>query len=294
MGATGPIGPAGPSGATGPNGAQGAAGPRGPAGSLFGEDAVVFAGFTSTPINGAIGSREQMHARCDATFAGSHLCHVVEYQLATSATPVPAVGAWIDSSGTADGAFAGAEINDEVASPASGRYTGRHPYANCDSWTSITNSSGLGLEAGGAFLQGCAEQHVLACCSTPYRERFRGFTTATITGNGGGRALMHARCGAEFPGAHLCHVAEYERAASTVSPPPAGAWIDASGFATPSGGEIETRVAAPGLGRWTGRHPYDNCENWTSAAGASAGFTVKPGLVTSNSCATVRPLACCE
>ena len=293
-GPVGPIGPAGPPGPSGPIGAQGVAGPRGPAGSLFGEDAVVFAGFTSTPIDGAIGGRERMHAQCNAAFAGSHLCHVVEYQLANSATPVPAAGAWIDSSGTADGGFAEAEINDEVASPTSGRYIGRHPYANCNSWTSIASASGLGLEAGGAFLQDCAELHVLACCSTPYRERFRGFTTAAITGNAGGRALMHARCGAEFAGAHLCHAAEYGRAASTVSPPLAGAWIDPSGFATPSGGKVETRVAAPGLGRWTGRSGYDNCENWTTSAGASAGFTVKPGLVTSSSCATARPLACCE
>jgi hypothetical protein len=72
---------------------------------LFGEDAAAFAGFTSTAVNGAIGSREQMHAMCAAQFAGSHLCHTAEYQLANSSVPVPADGAWIDASAAYDGSF---------------------------------------------------------------------------------------------------------------------------------------------------------------------------------------------
>ena len=297
-GSTGPIGPIGPAGPAGgppgPVGPQGPQGLQGPA-ALFGEDATSFAGFTTTTTNGAIGSREQMHARCDAAFVGSHLCHVVEYQLANSPAAVPAAGAWIDTSSALDGSFTnGAVVVDEVASPTSGRYTARDFYANCSSWSSTASAVGLAIKPGGAFLEDCTEQHVLACCSTPYREKFRGFTASTVDGNGGGRAAMHARCATEFVGAHLCHAAEYERATSVSAPPAGGAWIDASGYASPSGGTLETRVAAPGVGRWTGRSYYDNCENWTTNAAASAGFVVRPALTTSSSCATARPLACCE
>ena len=253
----------------------------------------MFAGFTSAAVTGALGGREQMHARCAAEIPNSHLCHAVEYQLATSGAPVPANGAWIDSSAALDGAFTDAVINDEVASPASGRYIARDAYANCASWTTTSASSGLAIQPGGQFLESCAESRVLACCTTVYRERFRGFTSATVQGAAGGRAAMHARCGVEFTGAHLCHVAEYARATPASVPPATGAWLDASGFATPSGGDIETRVASSNAGRWAGRSAYDNCESWTAAAGTAAGFTVRPGLVTSMSCAVARPLACC-
>jgi hypothetical protein len=266
---------------------------NGVAGDSFGEAAARFAGFTSTAVSGAIGSREQMHAQCGAAFTGAHLCHAVEYQLATSSAPVPANGAWIDSSAAADGSFDSPAINDEVAAPTSGRYTARDIYANCASWTATNGTSGLALKPGGQFLESCATPRVLACCTTVYRERFRGFTTSSITGAGGGRAAMHARCTAEFSGAHLCHAVEYERAASSIAPPAAGAWIDASGFASPSGGTVSTAVASPNAGRWAGRAIYDNCENWTTAASSDAGFTVRPGLVTGASCAVARPLACC-
>jgi hypothetical protein len=278
-------------------GPPGLKGDRGAAGGLFGEHAAAFAGFTSVAVTGAVGGREQMHARCAAEIPNSHLCHAVEYQLATSGAPVPANGAWMDSSAAVDGAFTAAALNDEVAAPSSGRYIARDPYANCTGWTTTASSSGLALGVGGQFLQSCADARVLACCSSTYRERFRGYTSTTSTGAAGGRAAMHARCGVEFAGAHLCHVAEYERAAPTISPPTTGAWLDASGYASPSGGTIESRAASPNAGRWAGRSVYDNCANWTDAGTSpgfpSAGFTVRPGLVTSMSCAVARSLACC-
>jgi hypothetical protein len=105
---------------------------------------------------------------------------------------------------------------------------------------------------------------------------------------------MHARCGAEFPGAHLCHAAEYQRANPTISPPTSGAWIDASGFALRGEAELDTTIASANAGRWTARSIYENCTNWVDANATLAGTTVKPGLTTSSSCATARPLACCE
>ncbi len=296
--AGGPPGPQGPQGepgpAGGPPGPQGPAGPAGPAGSLYGEDAAVFAGFTSATTNGAVGGREQMHAKCAAELTGSHLCHIAEYQLANSATPVPASGAWIDTSSGGDGAFEMFDTSDGVATSRSGRHVGQHLYANCHSWTTTAQASGLVVHTSGAGYIACAERRPLACCTTPYRERFRGFTSAMVTGDAGGRAAMHGRCAAELSGSHLCHAAEYARATPVISPPASGAWIDASGFALREGGTRESSVASANAGRWTGRSIYDNCTNWVDASATLSGTVVAPGLTSSASCATARPLACCE
>lgn len=231
---------------------------------------------------------------CAAQFAGSHLCHAAEYQLATSSVPVPSNGAWIDASAAVDGSFTTLVINDEVAAPTSSRYTAWDYYNNCASWTMSSSSSGFVVTPETQGPANCATPRVLACCSTVYRERFRGFTSATVTGAAGGRAAMHSSCSAEFSGSHLCHVAEYQRAAPTITPPVNGAWIDSSGFASPSGGTMETRVAAPNVGRWAGWSYYNNCENWTSGLDGDGGTTVRPGQAGGGACNVARPLACCE
>jgi hypothetical protein len=295
-GPPGATGPAGTTGAQGQQGPQGDKGDRGPGGSQFGEDAAAFAGFTTLPINGALGGREQMHAVCNAAFAGSHLCHVAEYNLANSSTPIPAGGAWMDSSATADGA--GESSSDEIASRDSARVTGWGQF-NCWSWSDPSSAWGTALESdGGAYIAACTTTHVLACCSTPYQEHFRGFTTATTTGAAGGRAQMNYKCGQEFAGSHLCHIAEYNRATPTTTPPASGAWVDASGFPTPNGGQEEDSLASKHLGRVTGPGDYTNCDNWTATAIPGEyglqGLTVEPVHPYSVSCAVARPLACCE
>lgn len=94
-GATGLQGPAGPTGLQGPAGAAGNPGPQGPAGpagnGAYGEDIPAFAGFTQALSTGDAGGRDGMHAKCAAEFAGSHLCHASEYQLAS---PRPARGSF--------------------------------------------------------------------------------------------------------------------------------------------------------------------------------------------------------
>jgi hypothetical protein len=245
-------------------------------------------------VNGAIGSREQMHAMCAAQFAGSHLCHTAEYQLANSTVPVPADGAWIDASSAYDGSFTSAVVNDEVSAPTSGRYTAWDYYTNCANWTMSTQSSGFVIAPESQGPANCATSRVLACCSSVYREKFRGFTAATVTGSGGGRAGMHARCAAEFAGAHMCHAVEYQRSAPTITPPVAGAWVDPSGFATPTGGVLETRVASSNAGRWAGWNYYYNCENWTSDLADDGGTTARPGQTGGGACNVARQLACCE
>jgi hypothetical protein len=274
---------------------------QGPPGSTFGEDAAVFAGFTTTSVTGAVGSRERMHAACAADFANAHLCHVAEYGLATSATPIPNDGAWVDASAIVDAAFDGLVWVDGIATRDAGRYTGRggafvNEHDNCASWTTAGSELGLVLAETGSSIgtrgAACTSAHVLACCTTPYRERFRGFTSATTTGDAGGRSNMHARCGAELPGSHLCHTVEYERAASTITPPAGGAWVDPSGVVLGAGTRVLDDAATARAARIT--QAGSTCDNWTNADASLVGRAVRPDGTADASCATARPLACCD
>ena len=295
-GATGPMGPAGANGAAGPAGPKGdpgPSGPAGPAGGLFGEEASAFAGFTSVTTTGAVGGREQMHRRCDDEFDGSHMCHYAEYQLAASGIALPASGAWIDFScieqkagGTVESGNLG--CGSYSGSPDSGRSTNDPTSGNCMSWTSAaTNHTGIVLHPNLQISAACSESRAIACCSTPFRERFRGFTATTTNGNTAGRAGMHARCAAEFSGSHLCHLAEYHRAHPTTSPPASGAWIDSSSYN--SGGE--NRGAMPRSGRST--HPDGGCNSWTLDTSFRSARIITPTNDTSATCDTQHALACC-
>lgn len=328
-GATGPAGPAGPTGATGPmgpmgvmgtagnTGATGPAGPAGPAGAqgvagsvgtaggVFGEYAPTFAGFSTTAINGNAGGREKMHAACAAAIAGSHLCHVGEYGGSNSATVPPAGGAWVDGSGNVEEFNANVSTTFDIAGPDIGRYIGSLDTVNCDNWSTSTTGSAGGAAAAltvgpaGVASALCSTSHVLACCSTPYTEKFKGFTTTTPTGvQTGGRAAMHAFCGAQFPGSHMCHAAEYGRANPTVTPPSGGAWLDGSGYLRNAGSAQETsEVASEHMGRYFGALQTVNCEAWSAAmAGGSntAGLVVSSTGIASALCTTSHAVACCS
>jgi hypothetical protein len=234
-----------------------------------------------------------MHARCAAEFGDAHLCHYAEYQLAASGIPIPANGAWIDFSCIEENAGGTVESGNitcgpNVASSDSGRSTGTASSGNCMAWTSATSpQTGIMLHPSLALSGSCAEARPLACCTTPYRETFRGFTTATSNGNAGGRAGMHAKCAQQFAGSHLCHVAEYHRATPTISPPTGGAWIDNSSFNSHS----ENDGAMPRSGRSTS--DGGSCASWTDANPARSG-TMQTVLNSVNgTCDVQRPLACC-
>ena len=165
-GAKGDPGPAGTSGPAGPAGAKGDRGdpgPQGPAGATgsgaYIEDLGSFAGFTATTYTGAFTSgRAGAHAACAASFTGSHLCHVSEYVLATSATTVPAGGAWLapSSSATSSGIYTGV--------PGAGRFI--HGSA-CDSWTRSSSAyAGTWVTPSGSMSTSsdCAVTRALACC----------------------------------------------------------------------------------------------------------------------------------
>lgn len=303
MGAAGAIGPAGATGPAGPTGAQGVPGSQGPGGGVYGEAASRFIGFSAASYTGVAGSRETMHARCAQEFAGSHLCHMAEYNLANSATVPPVNGAWIDPSGGIRNDAGLITLADGVASLELGRYFGSAYSWNCSNWTQSQTSSGTitygeTITRGGPYSQLCTTSLPLACCTTPYQETFRGFTTATVSGvRTGGRAEMHQLCGAQYPGSHMCHIAEYNRANPTSAPPAAGAWIDASGYLD-SGNGLTTEVGPFMVGRYSGSAYSWNCSHWTQAATPSGtityGLTITPAGGITQLCTGVRSIACCQ
>jgi hypothetical protein len=298
-GMTGPQGPMGIAGSTGPQGPAGSgdpgpAGPAGPPGTLYGEAASAFAGFTTATTTGAAGGREAMHARCANEFPGGHMCHYGEYQLAASGIAVPANGAWLDFScteqnqgGTVESGRLG--CGSYSGAPDGGRSTPDASGGNCTAWTASGpgTQTGIMLHPSLAISGPCTDSRPIACCSTPYRETFRGFSTVMTTGNAGGRPGMHAICTQQFSGSHLCHHAEYHRATPTITPPAGGAWIDSSSFnsATENGGAMATS------GRSTS--PTGSCASWTDANPSRLGIMMTPANSTTGSCGTQRPLACC-
>ncbi|HEY3357896.1 MAG TPA: hypothetical protein VGQ83_31885 [Polyangia bacterium] len=308
-GPTGDIGPAGPTGPAGPKGdpgPQGAPGVPGTGGGLYGEEAATFVGFTTTPVTGDRGGRETMHALCAAAFAGSHLCHVSEHGLASSATPPPAGGAWIDYSTSVNSQATVYAVSD-IAARGSGRYIGPID-SNCRNWTitsyveygSTYYTSAPVLKADGVSgTDRCSNAHVLACCSSPFVERFAGFTTS-MTGTAGGRALMNFACATQFSGSHLCHSAEYARSHPTTSPPAGGAWIDWSATTNSQATVYASdETAAVDAGRYVGAID-SNCRNWTIASYVEFGSTyythaplVTPTGGTTALCSTSHPAACC-
>jgi hypothetical protein len=297
MGPMGAAGPAGAAGATGPAGAQGVPGQPGPAGNLYGEEAASFIGFTTGTTQGNLGSREQMHAMCGAQFAGSHLCHLAEYGLANVASPVPAAGAWVDTS-----AWTGDNetwTTYDTASVTAGRWVGSD-IGNCSDWTKLADpsgqpESGLTITAAGPSSQLCSGARPLACCVTPFREKLAGLAGSTA-GNVGGREKMHALCAAQYAGSHLCHLSEYYRTQSATSLPAGGAWVDTSAWTGNNETWTTYDTAAKNVGRFVGSD-IGNCSNWTKLADPSgqpeSGLTITPAGPTSQLCSGVRPVACC-
>ena len=303
-GDTGPAGPKGDSGSAGPKGDPGmpgskgdpgSAGPKGdpgpqgpmgpPGSGAYIEDVGSFAGFTTTTYTGAIsGGRIAAHAACAAAFSGGHLCHAAEYIQSNSGTTVPPSGAWLDASisDTESDAF-----NNGMAG--SGRYVAYN--GTCDSWSNASSSyyGTVVTPTGGIATQGCNASRVLACCNTPSKTRFAGFTTSATTGSASGRPAMHGRCASAFPGSHLCHATEYIRSNSATVVPASGAWVDPS-------------LARGSTDRWnsgmpaSGRYVYYNgtCDSWSNASSSYYGtsITTNGGVVTQG-CNASRTLACC-
>jgi len=289
-GAVGPAGVAGPIGPTGPAG-TGSQGPAGPAGTgAYGEDTASFAGFTAFTTGGNLGGRPTAHAACGGAFAGSHLCYVSEYLSARSTTAVPATGAWLDPSISPTGSY-----DIDGAAPSYGRYVGNTSGGHCSSWTSsLATSYGTFIQANGSAsdVGTCNVTRALACCNGPSKITFAGFSTATATMTTG-RVGMHALCNAEFPGARICHAAEYLRADSGAAVPAAGAWLDPS---IDLNTFYDVAGASPVFGRYTGTQSGGHCSSWTSSLATSYGTVVQAngGISDVATCNVARRVACCQ
>jgi hypothetical protein len=190
-------------------------------------------------------------------------------------------GAWLDPSAT------DSDYGIYTGMTHGGRYI--HGYS-CQSWTKGAMYSGTYVMPSGTMDNGgdCAASRPLACCNTPSKVRFAGFTTATTPGSLGGRAKAHALCAAEFAGSHLCHAAEFIRTNSATTIPTGGAWLDPSA----SGRDYGTYTGLPAAGRYI--HGYA-CQSWTKGAMYSGTYVMPSGIMDNGGdCATSRPLACCQ
>ncbi|MEO8701275.1 MAG: hypothetical protein ABI867_14600 [Kofleriaceae bacterium] len=126
---------------------------------------------------------------------------------------------------------------------------------------------------------------------------FVGYTATAFGGNLAGRSGAHAKCGAEFPGAHFCTDWEIEQS----NPPPVAtsAWVDAG----------NTQSTSRLFRAQYTTSSVNTCGGWTSSSatvrpdGANLGngliFTplgaIAQSFVATNDggCENVRPLACC-
>ena len=261
------------------SGPQGPPGPVGP----YGEDSPNFIGFTSALTTGFANGRNQLHTICATEFSGAHLCHYSEYMLANPRTPIPAVGAWIDGSGGPPGG-ATPPLTQWGISRIAGRYVGGQ--FNCGGWSTASSGAvfGTALSTWPHDLVACSAQRSVACCNSPFRERFAGTTAQAFDGNAGGFEGMNLRCHQSFANSHLCSFSEFHRAAATTTLP-ASVWIQPSASMTNAPADNPPTFTNPS---------FATCTGWTSATGLGTVFiAAQSPQADTLSCAITMPLACC-
>ena len=169
-----------------------------------------------------------------------------------------------------------------------GRYPGAY---NCSSWNNTAGGDyGTTVNALGSIdIYGdCSTARRLACCNSPTKVRFAGFTTATTTGAAGGRWKMHALCAAAFAGAHMCHGAEYLRTNSATTVPSGGAWIESSTL----GGTGPVNTGVPDSARYLGGY---SCSSWNNSGGGDFGTVVTElgSVDIYGDCSKAHAVTCC-
>jgi hypothetical protein len=204
---------------------------------------------------------------------------------------VPASGAWLDA-----GAFSGSSSYTPtlgVSAPNVGRYTANDSSYNCQQWTINNTYTGTVILPTGPTTGTCSTARPLACCNTPYRETFKGFSTLTTQGNAGGREPMHAICADQFAGSHMCTTSEYYRTGNATPVPASGAWLDAGAFSGSSSYTPTLGISASNVGRYTANDSSYNCQQWTinNTYTGTVIFSTGP---TTGTCSTARPVACCQ
>ncbi|MFZ5442442.1 MAG: hypothetical protein ACOZQL_20705 [Myxococcota bacterium] len=294
-GATGPQGPTGATGATGPQGPAGATGPAGPglaASALppmspqcaMGGVLVALPDGGALPIcNGMTGATGPGGATGPQGPAGP--------TGATGATgpqgPAGATGA-TGATGPQGPAGLSVTVTSVSAGDPNCPYGGsRLVVGTSTTWAcngapgpSGPPGSSVGSSDGGVVLAGDGAGNE--------GYSFAGFTVAAYTGDLGGIQGAHAKCAAEYPGAHLCTDREYEVVGSSVPVPAAGAWIDFARYISSSAPSSTPRD----------RDGNYSCGAWRQASGAYSGaldpFGEYVRTTVSTACGTLRPLACCR
>lgn len=273
-GATGAPGSAGP---TGPQGPQGPAGPAGAGllidGGVVVTDLIRFAGYTTATFTGNLGSFQGANAKCRAEFAGSSFCTNEDYSLGEPGALPPTGGAWVDERRASSG------IRNIYACAPSGGAT--------SAWTDGSAARLGNVVATTGFVTGNANSNVLrplSCCYLPARSVFRGYTSATFTGNLGSFQGANAKCRAEFTGSHFCTNEDYSLGEPGALPPAGGAWVD-------------ERRATDGIRNIYACAPSGGATSaWADGSPTRLGNVVATtGFVSGNAnCDIARPLSCCD
>lgn len=275
QGPAGSIGPAGPQGAPGTQGPVGPAGPAGPPGQVLyldggvvlasEGDSMVFAGFTVAAYSGDLGGFPGANAKCRVDFPSSFLCSYGDYNRAEPGVGAPVSGAWVDGERDSFGRRATSPCNNGV-----GAWT----------YTGTVDTAEILTSTGSATNSLCSAARPLACCQTPLKRVFRGFTSVVFTGDLGGFPGANAKCRTEFPGSFFCSYGDYNRAEPGLGAPASGAWVDGE---RDSFGRRATSPCNNGVGAWTYNGTVDTAEVITTT-----------GSATNSLCNVAHPLACCQ
>jgi surface antigen len=255
-------------------------GPQGPAGAVLLIDGGVvvtelirFAGYTAATFNGNLGSFQGANAKCRAEFPGSSFCTNGDYSEGEPGVLPPAGGAWVDERRNTDGIR-----NIYACAPTSGASS---------AWTDATAGRQGNVVATTGFISGVAACNVarpLSCCYLPARSVFRGYTTATYTGNLGSFQGANAKCRIDFAGAHFCTNSDYSLGEPGALPPAGGAWVDER---RNTDGIRNIYACAPTSGASSA---------WTDAtAGRQGNVVATTGFISGVAgCEVARPLSCCD
>lgn len=275
QGPAGSIGPAGPQGAPGTQGPVGPAGPAGPPGQVLyldggvvlasEGDSMVFAGFTVATFTGDLGGFPGANAKCRVDFPSSFLCSYGDYNRAEPGLGAPASSAWVDSERDSFGRRAASPCNNGL-----GAWT----------FSGGVDTADVVTTTGAVSNSICSAAKPLACCQTPLKRIFRGFSSAVFTGDLGGFPGANAKCRAEFPGSYFCSYGDYHRAEPSLGAPASSAWVDSERDS------FGRRAASPcnnGLGAWTFAGVVDTADIVTAT-----------GAVSNSTCNVSRPIACCQ
>ena len=119
-------------------------------------------------------------------------------------------------------------------------------------------------------------------------------STATTTGNAGGRSAIQQICPSEDTSAHFCSIYEIESAWTTsgvlFNHPFPKAWID---FPNRLGTLAYTTAGYPFNSEWSGA---GTCDTWTSSLNIKNGRTIYESAfdIAGETCDASLPIACCK